>query len=418
MSLFRAKMSQDSWAQLKIAESVFAYVPYRNFILNIYETTESTPTAAKKLFCSPICLLDNMSAESRFNVVKQQHEVRFRIHFYNEGVKQHVIRYLKDEMDIELKRSQLYVIPFERVILWSSTKTVGYEMSDWKHYAQDEYVWFTLNCSDELKAAQLAQEMKQRPDQFENFHLSFMLSSQKTKQRKTNIHIDSIVSGSMFTRLQQKYPEADSVLLTADDKKKLLSETRTKVLADTVHDNEIASSESALYGILERLIFSAQEITTKDSSFKWDSVFWNEDNCRPDKVCDTLNEEFNKSDKETKKKLSTSFTNDTDVNVDGIAKFIASANVSNKLKLTGEGDNQDRVMKEIRNNVHWKGEKFVPKPMTLSRVNLSTFGISQQFQDKNTSVTLYDAELTTPLRFSEPSQPQMQLGTSILRGLS
>ena len=79
--------------------------------------------------------------------------------------------------------------------------------------------------------------------------------------------------------------------------------------------------------------------------------------------------------------------------------------------------NQDRVMKEARNTVQWDGEKFVPKPMTLSRVNLSTFRNSQQFQDVKTTVSYALATLTTTLRISESQQPQMQLGTSILKGL-
>ena len=119
-------------------------------------------------------------------------------------------------MNEEVRGSQLHVIPFELVILTSSTPTVGYELSDkWIPYELDYYLWFSLNCSDELKATQLAQEMKQRPDQFSDLRLSFSLLSQNSNRRQTVIHIDSIVSGSMFTRLQQKYSETDSVLPTA-----------------------------------------------------------------------------------------------------------------------------------------------------------------------------------------------------------
>jgi hypothetical protein len=413
------RMNQDTWAQLQIAERVFAYMPYRNFHVKIYQgSTTPTSTAAKKFFCSPICLLDNMSVESRFNVVKQQHEVCFRIHFYSEDVEQHVIRYLKDEMDEEVRGSQLQVIPFERVILTSSTPTVGYELSDkWIPYELDDYVWFTLNCSDEHKAAQLAQEMKQRPGQFANLRLSFSLSSQKSNRRETVIRIDSIVSGSMFTRLQQKHPEADSVLLTAEDTKQLLSESATNVLADTFDDNEIAS-ESALYGILEKLIVSAKETITKDSSSMWDSVFWNEDNYRPDKVCRTLNEEYNKSDEDKKRKMIDSFSNETSVNYGanlsvGDLSMGTNFGTSQNQSQSSEVDNQDRLMKEGRTTAQWDGEKFIPKPMTLSRVNLSTFRNSQQFQDVKTTVSYLIATLTTTLRISESSQPQMQLGMSI-----
>ena len=44
-------------------------------------------------------------------------------------------------------------------------------------------------------------------------HLQFVVA--KVHSVRDGHRIDSIVSYSMFTRLQQKYPEADSVLLTA-----------------------------------------------------------------------------------------------------------------------------------------------------------------------------------------------------------
>jgi hypothetical protein len=247
----------------------------------------------------------------------------------------------------------------------------------------------------------------------------------------------------------------------------------------------------------------------------WDSVFWNEDNYRPDKTTKTINEIFNKLDKETQKKLAdmfqkaerqseitekltssnkaeerrreeqinrenqskdanenemkrsqatdqeqlsrnqtrddTSNTNnvDTKVTFSGwgvtagakVAVGISNThnaerenekseyakknsdehnrNLENKEriqhnfdsnswadvdrisstisgKMAKDSDRSRRVeiskeeiaklLKESKDHVQWDGEKFVPKPMQLSRINLSKFRDSQSFQNKNNRV--------------------------------
>ena len=82
----------------------------------------------------------------------------------------------------------------------------------------------------------------------------------------------------------------ESVLLTADDTKRLLSESACSVIAKTFDDNEVPTESSVLYGMLEKLIISARETITHDSGSMWDSVFWEQDNYRPDKISKTVND--------------------------------------------------------------------------------------------------------------------------------
>jgi hypothetical protein len=58
---------------------------------------------------------------------------------------------------IEVRRSQLQVIPFKRVFLISSRPTTGYELSGVAiPYRQENFIWFSLTCSDEHRATELA----------------------------------------------------------------------------------------------------------------------------------------------------------------------------------------------------------------------------------------------------------------------
>jgi hypothetical protein len=78
---------------------------------------------------------------------------------------------------------------------------------------------------------------------------------------------------------------------------------------DTFDDYEVGSPDTELLIInnLKDLLVSSRT-TIKDQSDKmWDSVFWNDDNYRPDKTTKTLNEILNKLVTETQKKLADMF---------------------------------------------------------------------------------------------------------------
>jgi hypothetical protein len=63
-----------------------------------------------------------------------------------------------------------------------------------------------------------------------------------------------------------------------------------------------------------------------------------------------------------------------------------------------------KLLQESRNHVQWEGEKFVPKPMQLSRINLGKFHDSQSFQDRNVRVRYTNAELSAPIKFMEHAE--------------
>jgi hypothetical protein len=188
----------------------------------------------------------------------------------------------------------------------------------------------------------------------------------------------------------------------------------------------------------------------------WDSVFWNDDNYRPDRTTKTLNEIANKLDTKTKKKLVDLFQKaerQSEMTEDlfqardhfgrnQIEKWEITRNYSNDQsrneekvqhnfdanswsdvdritlaisgKLVNDSDSSRRVeilikdveklLKESRDNVQWDGEKFVPKPLQLSRINLSKFRDSQSFQDLKVRVRYINAELTAPIKFAQHAE--------------
>ena len=92
---------------------------------------------------------------------------------------------------------------------------------------------------------------------------------------------------------------------TTRDEKKLLTESTTNVLIETFDDSDDVSqnSESQVYNLLNNLLVSSRTNIKEQNDQMWDSVFWNDDNYRPDKTTQTMNDIYKKLDKEEKKHL-------------------------------------------------------------------------------------------------------------------
>jgi hypothetical protein len=145
----------------------------------------------------------------------------------------------------------------------------------------------------------------------------------------------------------------------------------------------------------------------------WDSVFWNEDNYWPDKTTKTLNEIVKKLDAETKKKLTDMFQKAGN----SISKSWAdvpriSSTISKKMATDSDSFGQlkiakedaEKLLQESKNYVQWDGEKFAPKPIQLSKINLDKFRDSQSFQDRKVDVRYTTADLSAAIKIMEHAE--------------
>ena len=344
---------------------------------------------------------------------------------WSDKVQNEIVKYLNQIVGLEIKSNQVAIIPLEKVILTSDFPTEDYSLSSvWTNYDKSKSVWFHLWFYDQQICDKLAGEIQSDPTQFHHLKLLYSLSSQTSQTKQTTISIDSVTSGSMVSKLLQKFRNKNEIFLTANDEKKMLKEMTTNIKMETFDDSKVASpdTENQILNILKDLLVTSRT-TIKDKM--WDSVFWNEDNYRPDKTTKTLNEILDKLDTENQKKLADLFQkaerqseknenriqHNYDANswteVDRISSTISGklANDSDSSR-PGESSKEDveKLLQESRNQVQWDGEKFVPKPMQLSRINLDKLRDSQSFKDRTVRVRYTNDELSAPIRFMEQAE--------------
>ena len=237
--------------------------------------------------------------------------------------------------------------------------------------------------------------MRAKPHQFGHLKLLFSLESQTTQTRETVIRIDNVVSGDMVSSLMQRYdPAQQEPLLTANDEKRLLKETMANVIVETFDKSDVLSpnSKSQINNALKELLFSSRLTIKEESNRMWGSVFWNDDNYRPDKTTKTLNSIYQKLDNESRTRMTDAFENNAKAGLGAetsfLKLFMARADLkaeysSQESKLT---EDVARLYQERRDDVHWDGEKFAPKPLSLARINLSKLRDRQSLKDRSVRV--------------------------------
>lgn len=405
--------NSSSWAKLQISPNTLGSMPYGNIRVSIYEHSDNKVIGKKqhlkKYYYTPITLLDHESAISTFNKVTQRPEMRFRVEMWNQKLENEVIAYLNEFVGETIKHSQVQVLPLEKVVLANSIPSPVYSVSTkWLPYQFNKHQWFSLSCFEEKDCDLLAANMRSHPEQFEHLKLLFSLSSQKSQTKQSTVHLENIASGQMVAKLLQKFETEEEVLLTAADEKRLLTETTMNVIVEIFDDTDVVSSTSELqiYNTLRNILVASRLTLKKESDNLWNSVFWNDDNYRPDKISKTVNEIYLKLDKENQRKMTNSFKNDRkfehDVGGDFLSLFSAESSIKIDVSSSGTNSEEDmeRLFTEAKEHVEWNGEKFVPKPLSLSRINLGKFRDNQSLHTRNIKVLYTTAVLSAPINFA------------------
>jgi hypothetical protein len=201
-------------------------------------------------------------------------------------------------------------------------------------------------------------------------------------------------------------------------------------------DSEIASpdTENQIVNILKDLLITSRTTIKEQNDKMWDSVFWNDDNYRPDKTTKTLNEILNKLDTENQRKLANLFQKaerqsgiklhlndgknekriqhnydanswtEEDKISSTVSGKLADTSDTSSLRVESLKEDVEKLLQESRNHVQFEGEKFVPKAIQLGRINLDKFRDSQSFQDRNVRVRYTNAELSAPIKFMEHAE--------------
>jgi len=389
--------STSSLSRLEISPTNLPSMDYGDFRINIYAHSSNDRqmnNLLKRYYYSPLCVLNHKSVKSSFNHVTNQAQVRFPIEMWNSDIEKAILKHTSALVNHPLTKNQIQVLPIEDLKLVPDVPGLYNISKSWIKYQHlPRSVNFTLTCQNRSVCDRLADQMRSGPHQFDYLKLVLRLESHTSKRREVLIRFDSAIKGDLIAKLKQRYPEQETVILTAADEKRLVSESLSNIVVEIFHDFEeeaiiAPASEKRIQDILMDLMESSKVSIKEQSLEMWKSVFWNDDNYRPDKIAKTMNEIYKKLDENQKRSLLKLSIDKTKVATGasfGSIGFNVDVQKENGEKYSNE--ELAHVINESKETVVFEGEKFIPKQMDLSRINLSKLTNSKVFQQRNIQVS-------------------------------
>jgi len=416
----------DSWAKLQISPTAFDSVNYDDFLINIYEHSgngriveKNKTSESRKYYYAPLAILDVWSARGFKNEITEQFEMEFSIELWNDDIQKQVTELIRNKHNITVKDTSIQIIPFKELILSSSSsifrKKYKFTADTWVPYQQGKRAKFSLICESIERCKKIAQNIKDEPESFKSLRLQFRVDSEKAKTQKTNIRIQSIMRGNFMSKLTQEMPDAEFALLRENDAQKMLSESASNIIYDSFSDSDTPvikpiENNQLMTFLKDNLMEDTKTMIEKQNDTRWGNVFWNEDNYRPDKLTKSFQDKYNDLNTTSKRDFINAFNNldklniDTAITVPDIFDVKFNTDIEHGIGENHTGASLNKFLKESQDKVLWNGEKFVPKPMSFSRMNFDNMKNDKKLV--NTEVTIKYSTATLLVEVNIPTQAE------------
>ena len=393
---------------LKINPNAFMSIIYQNFKISIYKR-DSNESNDEQYYYSPALIFDPESPAYAYNSFTKRHEITFAVLMWDDSYEDLICERLSGKLGKKVSRDDILTLPIEEIRMDASGHPDDYEMvNKWTSYAsQPSSFEFRIICKTAETCKEITETMKTNPKYIlSDIVVYYSLQSQKSIRRLLSIKAEHVQSSALFSVLHQKFIDRDVIYLQADDAKRLSLEIASNVMAMEVIDDEFVSQDQqvTIANLLDNILKLKTVSTEMFETQMWNSVFWQDENSRPDKTTKILNDFYNKSDNKLKellrtemqKKQSGSMTGDVGIPfVEGLLNANGAGNINLETLSKEEKEKVVEALNEFKNISEWNEEKFTPKSLLLSRINLAELRANWQIITTQVRVTKTLSELTT-----------------------
>ncbi|XP_055335736.1 uncharacterized protein LOC129586498 [Paramacrobiotus metropolitanus] len=404
--------STTGWSEIEVNPNAFLSAIYKGFRINVYVTKQILDVNSTHYFYPPGLFIDPMSAKSYLNTLQNRFEMSFTVLMWDEDYEAFIRNAVSTKLGSEIPKENIRVLPIEQIRIEAPGLLPStYEMvNQWMSYASQPSTFeFRFSCINKATCDDLAQQMRENPQYFVyDLQVSYSLIAQRSARRIIQVKAEHVQAGQLYSRLKQDVPNTDVVYMQADDLTQMTLEIANNVMATEVVDDEFIGQDQSLTitKILESLMQVKPESTASFQAQMWDSVFWQEENTRPDRVTSTMNEYYNKVDdqmKDTiKETLNQASSTSVDVSVDADvfwgmveAGVNTAVDTSDSFASNYEREQFKSTLREAAGKSQWNGEKIIVKPMTLMRTNTARLNSATTVTSVQVRVTKSAAELTS-----------------------
>jgi len=263
--------------------------------------------------------------------------------------------------------------------------------------------------------------MRSSPQQFNDLlRLEFTTSTHTLRSQEIAIIMDTLADELFMSKFTQRFPESRNIFLTAEDEQGLLNECKENIIISSIGDLIILEpqSEEKIEDFLKNLLIESRaKITSDHGEDMWESVFWREENYRPDKTVKVVNEMFRKLNETSGDELSNCLKDDSKVACNASAQLIGTLAKQNSISK----EQLDILLKESKGNIIWNGREFITKPVLVSKLNMARLRDVKSLPDKKTIISYSKVMLSTVVNiqpnYKEEERNQILLLRSKLEDL-
>lgn len=287
--------------KLQLSPSTLTSVPYLNSAVVVYQHIQNS----SRLFVPPLAVLDPNQTRVFYNYLNKKYLLRLSLILHTNELRTTVLQYLSNELNRcspPQETCDVKMVPTERLrVVWKrkSEFSSDYELdTSWQsNTALQNKIDVQIECTTNQTCYELLKHVSEAPDILNGLELEYTTQTEKQTRKVVTITGQHVMKTQMYSELKQ-LPSSivgnHERYLLIDDMNHLVTEILTTMELDEMTDSDYIThdDQKVLTELLKRRLSLNVEILHGQMEQQWNSVYWNSNYIRPDRIIHLLNDEL------------------------------------------------------------------------------------------------------------------------------
>ncbi|CAF3947929.1 unnamed protein product [Rotaria sp. Silwood1] len=302
--------------QAQLSPFTLTSVPYLDGEVAVYEHKQNR----SRLFVPPLAVVYLNQTRVFYNTFTSKYMLTLSLILYTNELRTKILKYVSSTRGRCIRAQEicdLKMVPTERLrIVWKRTNPLlaAYKLdTSWQsNTALRNKIDVHIECTTSQICYKLLNDLLEAPFMLDGFELEYSTQPEKQTCKIVTITGQHLMKTKMYSELKQ-LPSAtvdDSIrYLLVDDMNQLITEILTTMELEEVTDSDYIAhdDQKALTELLTQRLSLNVETLHDHTEQQWNSIYWNSDIIRPDRIVRLLNDEL----KQLQNKTITTYQNKT-----------------------------------------------------------------------------------------------------------
>ncbi|CAF4452194.1 unnamed protein product [Rotaria socialis] len=294
-------ISTQDFFKAQLSPSAFTFVPYLDGEVTVYEHIQN----GSRLFVPPLAVLYLNQTRVFYNRLSGKYLLRLSLILYTNELRTTILKYVshtRNRCSPPQEICDIKMVPTERLrVVWKRTNKMSSDYNldtSWQsNTALLNKIDVHIECTTNQTCDDLLNDVLETPDILNGLELEYSTQTEKQARKIVTITGQHVMKTQMYSQLKQlpsSTTESSVRYLLVDDMNQLLTEILTTMELEEITDSGYITQDDqkTLTDLLRQRLSLNVEILHGHMERQWNSVYWNSDNIRPDRIVNLLNDEL------------------------------------------------------------------------------------------------------------------------------